>query len=129
MPRIEGDRPVSSWARIEDGPKMVAVLPFINETEEEGIHILVRDSFYGQLSALNYYDLELKRLDDTLQAFQKSSGRAWGDLLPAEMGELLHADLIIFGKVKSLKRYFLGIYSQIALEVEVEMVASPRSGS
>lgn len=40
----------------------------------------------------------------------------------ADLERLLHADYLIFGKVTYFKKIFLGIYSQIAIGVELEMV-------
>jgi len=110
------------WTKNGENPKTVAVLPFLNDTDETGLENLVRESFYSHLSALNYYDLELGRVDSTLKIIEKNASQPWRNKTPAELGEILQADLIVFGKVKSFKKYFLGIYSQIALEVEVEMV-------
>ncbi|MFH1488742.1 MAG: hypothetical protein ABII06_07560, partial [Pseudomonadota bacterium] len=55
--RLGGDPSAPAWTKNGDSPKVVAVLPFMNNTAEEGIETLVRESFYSHLSALNYYDL------------------------------------------------------------------------
>jgi len=83
---------------------------------------LVRRTFYGHFSTKNYRDLELEEVDRILQAHEKISRRPWKDLPPENLGELLHADFLLYGKVNDFRKYFLGIYSQIALEVELKMV-------
>ena len=120
--RVESDQNAPQWTRRGDIPRVVAVLPFKNETPAKDIGIWVRESFYSHLSALNYYDLELGRVDNTLKTIERTSAKKWRDLSPAVLGDILHADLIIYGKVRAFKKYFLGVYSQIALEVEIEMV-------
>lgn len=120
--RLGGDPSSPGWTKNGDSPKVVAVLPFTNNTAEEGIEMLVRESFYSHLSALNYYDLELSRVDSTLKIIEQKASQPWRNRTSAELGEILRADLIFYGKVKAFKKYFLGIYSQIAIEVEIEMV-------
>ncbi len=103
-------------------PKTVVVMPFDNETDENGIEILVRKSFYNHFSSKNYRDLELAAIDRGLTIFVEKPPSSWRDLSPSSIGEFFHADYIIYGRVRELKKIFLGIYSQIILKLEIEMV-------
>ena len=118
----------SQWFQKDDSPKTVVILPFDNDTPEKDIEILVRKSFYNHFSSKNYHDFELNEVDSALETLQHASSQAWRDLSPSSLGDLFHADFIIYGKVKEYKKIFMGIYSQIALNVEVEMVEC-RSGN
>lgn len=102
-------------------PVWVAVLPFENHTEEKDIHKLVRESFYSHFSSKNYQDNELGEIDRVLSRIEDTSSGPWKELTAPNLCGVFHADYLIYGKVLSFKRYFLGIYSQIALEVEIDM--------
>ncbi|MFP4085993.1 MAG: GNA1162 family protein [Desulfobacteraceae bacterium] len=115
---------LTRWMPRPHNPGMVAVLPFVNETDVPDIEVLNRESFYSQFSALNYYDLELNRVDQALHMAEKCSGKPWTALTPKQLGQILHADLLIYGRVKALDKYYLGIYAQIALKVNIRVVHS-----
>jgi hypothetical protein len=97
-------------------------MPFDNLTSEEEMGTLVRRSFYNHFSSKNFRDIELTTVDRGLESIQKSQSGTWRDVPPEALGKYLHADFVIYGKVKDYQKLFLGIYSQIALTVEVEMV-------
>ena len=100
----------------------MAVMPFDNLTSDEEIGTLVRKSFYNHFSSKNFRDVELSTVDQGLESIQKANSGAWRDVAPEALGKYLHADSVIYGKVKDYQKLFLGVYSQIALSVEVEMV-------
>jgi hypothetical protein len=97
-------------------------MPFDNLTSDEEMGALVRKSFYSHFSSKNYRDMELSTVDRGLESIQVTQFGAWRDVPPETLGKYLHADFVIYGKVKDYKKLFLGVYSQIALTVEVEMV-------
>jgi len=114
-----------AWLEKYRRPPTVAILPFENLTPEKDLDDFVdfvRESFYRHFSAKNYYDFELNEVDRILDIHGKSSSQKWKDLTPKNLGALFHADFILYGKVLGYKKYFAGVYSQIALEVAVEMV-------
>ncbi|MBN2124421.1 MAG: DUF799 family lipoprotein [Deltaproteobacteria bacterium] len=104
------------------GPVRVAVLPFQNETTEPDLETLMRMSFYNHFSSKSYRDIELSQVDRALQVWENDTSKSWKTLSPAELGKLLETDVVIYGKVQEYKKLFLGIYSQIALKAQVEMV-------
>lgn len=112
----------SVWLRKEGPPPTVAVMPFDNLTPDEEIGPLVRKSFYNHFSSKNFRDIELSTVDRGLESIQKAKPSTWRDVPPETLGKYLRADFVIYGKVKDYQKLFLGIYSQIALTVEVEMV-------
>jgi len=97
-------------------------MPFDNLTSNEEIGTLVRKTFYNHFSSKNYKDIELSGVDQALASIQKTQAGTWRDVPPETLGKYLHADFVIYGKVKDYQKLFLGVYSQIALTVEVEMV-------
>ena len=117
---IESTSP--AWLPMDGPPPSVAVMPFDNLTSDEEIGALVRKSFYNHFSSKNFRDVELSAVDQGLESIQKTRSGAWRDVPPDVLGKYLHVDFVIYGKVKDYQKLFLGVYSQIALTVEVEMV-------
>jgi SPOR domain/Putative lipoprotein GNA1162-like len=102
-------------------------MPFDNLTSDEEMGTLVRKSFYNHFSSKNFKDIELSTVDRALESIQRRQAGTWREVPPEALGKYLHADFVIYGKVKDYQKLFFGIYSQITLTVEVEMVES-RSG-
>ena len=105
-----------------DGPERVVIMPFVNETKEQGIDILTRKSFYNHFSSKNYHDFELNEIDRGLEIIEKDASSSWRDIPPADIIKFFHSDYIIYGKVKEFGKLYLGIYSQIVLTVELEII-------
>jgi hypothetical protein len=97
-------------------------MPFDNLTTDEEMGSLVRKGFYNHFSSKNYRDIEMSTVDRALESIQRTQSGAWRDVPPETLGKYLHADFVIYGKVKEYEKLFLGIYSQLVLTVEVEMV-------
>ena len=97
-------------------------MPFDNETKEEGIQKLVRKSFYNHFSSKKYHDFELNEIDRSLKILEDTSSRPWKEIPASSLAEFFHTDFIIYGQVKEFEKIFLGIYSQIALTVKIDMV-------
>jgi hypothetical protein len=111
-----------AWLPKDGPPPTVAIMPFDNLTTDEEMGSLVRKGFYNHFSSKNYRDIELSTVDRVLESIQKTQSGAWRDIPPESLGKYLHADFVIYGKVKDYEKIFLGIYSQLVLTVEVEMV-------
>jgi len=111
-----------AWLPKDGPPPTVAIMPFDNLTSDEEMGTLVRKSFYNHFSSKNYRDIELSTVDRALESILKKQSGKWRDVPPETLGKYLHADFVIYGKVKDYEKLFLGIYSQLVLTVEVEMV-------
>ena len=118
----QGDICSLHWTEDGNTPKTAVVLPFENHTPEKDVENLIRKSFYNHFSSKNYYDLELSEVDGVLKTLQSTSSQTWKDLSPSSLAALFHADFIIYGSVEEFEKKFLGIYSQIALKVALEIV-------
>ena len=106
------------------GPRTVAIVPFENASDEPEMAELVRKTFYSHFSPKSYRDVELNHVDRLLEAQGGKTDSLESSLSPSELGALFGADFVIFGKVLNFEKTFLGIYSQIALTVGLEMVDS-----
>lgn len=103
-------------------PRQVAVLPFINETDEQGLETVVRRNFANHLSSKSFQDVKLPIVDEKLVHFEKSSGKpATGATVP-ELAAALGVDGLLFGKVTDYKKVYAGVYSQLRVEAEVWLV-------
>ena len=60
-----------------DAPPSVAIMPFDNQTSEDGIEILARKSFYNHFSSKNYRDIELTEIDHGLRILANNSSSSW----------------------------------------------------
>lgn len=106
----------------EDLPKIVAVMPFFNESEEKGIEIQVRKSFYNHFSSKPYQDVELSIVDERIVHIEKSTGKNINEISPADIGAAIGIDGIIYGRVTDFKKIYAAVYSQFSIEAEVWMV-------
>lgn len=110
------------WTENQATPKTAIVMPFDNETQEKDIEKLVRKSFYNEFSSKKYHDFELDEVDRSLKLLEELSNRPLKEIPVSTLKDFFHADFIIYGQVKEFKKVFLGIYSQIALKVKIDMV-------
>ena len=126
-PEVKDGESFSSYLLKSDGsPKTVAILPFQNETTDKGLGPLVRRSFYNHFSSKNYSDIEINEIDGVLKIISDTSSNSWERMSPTQLGEILQADFLIYGRVKGFDKIFLGIYSQIALNLEIKMLECKR---
>lgn len=121
-PQRQGEGHTPGWINKYDRPLTVVILPFENLTPEQGLESLVREGFSNHFSSMNFRDIEPSEVDRILRNYIGNHAGTWRDLPPARLGELFHADFMVLGKVIEYKKLFAGLYSQIALGVELEMV-------
>ena len=108
-------------------PKVVAILPFTNETGVEGLNGLVRESFYEYFSVRPFNDVEVKEIDTTIEILEETEGKNFHKIQPKKLGEFLRCDALVYGNVKRFKRFFLLIYAQTVIETEIRILEA-RSG-
>lgn len=110
------------WLSSNSTPRIIAILPFSNETKVEGVHELVRESFYEYFSAKSFYDIELREIDAVIKAVEEAQGKNFHACSPQELGKLLRCDALVYGRVTRLNRFFMLIYSQMTLETEIRII-------
>lgn len=104
-----------------DFPRSMAVLPFVNLTDAEGIEDTVRIDFYRHLSTLPYRDIELSTVDMRLQQFGIPDQTALADVSVRKLGRILGCDAVIFGSVFEFQRVFIGIYSTLSVGAAIHV--------
>jgi hypothetical protein len=96
----------------EQLPHKVAILPFVNRTSDPEAAAIVRKMFYNFFSSLNYLDVELTLIDDSLVRAGLYDKIVAGETVsPQNLGQLLGVDAVVFGEVLSLGKIFALVYS------------------
>ncbi len=102
-------------------PRSIAVLPFENNTDTEGIDELVRNSIYGHLSVLPYRDVEISIIDRRLEKHKILDIEVLQQTPIQKLGRILGCDAILFGQVNTFQRIFAGVYSQMAVAASIQV--------
>lgn len=121
-PKVIETPSFKKWVSSSDTPKVIAILPFTNETEVEDLNQLVRGSFYEYFSIRPFHDIEINEIDEIVNGLEDTEGKGFHKIPPQKLGEFLRCDALVYGKVKRFKRIFLLIYSQMLIETEIRIV-------
>ncbi|MEW6674995.1 MAG: GNA1162 family protein [Nitrospirota bacterium] len=121
MQKIKKDKP-EVVALEGELPRVVAVMPFQNDTQEIGVANQVRRAFYNHFSSKPYRDVELALIDEKIVHLEKSTGKGILDLKPQEVCQAMGCDGLIYGRITDYKKVYAGVYSQLGVEAEVWMV-------
>ena len=105
-----------------DLPRIVAILPFQNETEEPELANKVRKAFYNHFSSKAYTEIKLPIVDEKAVQLEKSSGKKLYELKPGEVCGAIGCDGLVYGKVIDFGKVYALVYSQLSIEAEVWMV-------
>ena len=115
--------PIPAILQEEKLPHKVAVLPFSNKTSNPEGGDTVRKMFYNFFSSLNYIDVELAAIDNSLKStalYQKLT--AGEEVSPQTLGKVLGVDAVIFGEVTSLGKIYALIYTDNQAGLRAKMV-------
>jgi parallel beta-helix repeat protein len=103
-------------------PQTVAVLPFLNRTDKKEAFDIVRKSFHGHFSTLNFTAVPLYKVDHALHQAGLDTPDKVAATPVSKLREILQADALIQGEITHYDRIYLGVYSQVAVGAEVRMV-------
>ena len=116
--------PEADVSAVEQLPRKVAILPFVNKTSTPEAGVLVRRMFYNFFSSLNYRDLEPFDIDDNLRLNGLYADVARGkQVSPQKLGQLLGVDAVVYGDVISLGKIFALVYSDNQAGLNARMVS------
>jgi hypothetical protein len=104
-----------------NSPRTLAILPFRDLTDTEGIAELVRTRFYGHFSARPYTDIELLAVDTRLKLHQIAGHEELSKISVKKLGQIIGCDAVIFGTVFESDRLFAGIYSSVNVGAAIEI--------
>ena len=100
-------------------PKSIAILPFGNQTDSEGIDEIVRTTIYSHLSAHPYKDIELHEVDRKLRRYNLMEYEKLSAVSAKRLGRILRCDAVVFCEVTEFQRVYAGIYSQMAVGASI----------
>lgn len=103
-------------------PESLALAPVTNKTKIDFADEYVRRELYGALATLQYEDVELAKVDNTLTAKGQALGVAPEKLEPYYMADPELADAMVFAEVDRVSRIFLLLYSRIKVDLRITMV-------
>lgn len=104
-------------------PRKVAILPFVNKTNDPNAASVVRKMFYNFFSSLNYIDVEPSIVDETLKKKNMYEAIVSGEPVhPAKTGQLFGVDAIITGEVTSFGKVFALIYTDVQAGLKSRMI-------
>ncbi len=113
-------------------PESIAVLPFATleekpftiQSEGQIPEDIVRRGLYNHISSLPFKDMELFQTDTRLKNASLLTPDDFLQLIqdnPKKLKSLLGVDAAVTGEVTHFDRYFVGIYSQVAVGCEVRL--------
>ena len=122
--KLMGSLPNPAILQEEKLPHKVAILPFVNKTATPDGGEVVRKMFYNFFSSLNYIDLELTVIDDSLKGadFYKQIVNG-NSTSPQKIGQLLGVDAVIMGEVTSLGKIYAVIYTDNQAGLKAQMIS------
>lgn len=106
----------------KNSPITVAILPFENVTDKKEAIEIVRRSFYNHFASKKYHDVELHKVDTILMETGLYEDQKYLKLSPEKLGNLMGADSIVYGKITEFSRVFLGVYSNIYVQLEAKLI-------
>lgn len=115
-----GDYKVDPYMK-DHVPLSVAVLPFVDLSGSKEGATAMRLGFYNHFSSLPFKDMELYKVDDLLTKAELTDPAVIHKTSPQKLGAILGVDAIIVGEVSDFDKYFLVMYSQVAVGAEVKM--------
>ena len=128
-----------------DPPRKIAILPFDNlvggnyilnsvpiprssDEEADGWNWTyanrLRRFFFGHFAAREFVDIELMYVDKMLQALNILTPRELYNMPAQELGRILGADALIYGKVTDYKNSYYALYKQIKIGLSIKCVST-----
>jgi hypothetical protein len=112
---------------LRNPPKSIAILPFGNKTEVEGIAEFVRTTIYSHLTPHPYKDIELHEVDRMLRRYNLMNYQKLCQVSAKRLGRILGCDAVVIGEVTEFQRVYAGLYSQMAVGASIR-IWDTRSG-
>lgn len=126
-------------------PKKIAILPFDNlvggkyilneiplprfssEKEEDWNWTYanrLRRFFFGHFSAREFEDIDMRFIDKVLQELKIYTPKDLDEISPQELGSILGADALIYGKVTDYKNSYYALFAQIRIGLYIKCVST-----
>jgi hypothetical protein len=126
-PFVKDNDASNDKAILRNPPKSIAILPFGNKTEVEGIDEFVRTTVYSHLTPHPYKDIELHEVDRKLKRYHLMNYAKLCQVPAKRLGRILRCDAVVIGEVTEFQRVYAGVYSQMAVGASIT-IWETRSG-
>jgi hypothetical protein len=126
-PFVKDNDASNDKAILRNPPKSIAILPFGNKTEVEGIDEFVRTTVYSHLTPHPYKDIELHEVDRRLKRYHLMNYEKLCQVPAKRLGRILRCDAVVIGEVTEFQRVYAGVYSQMAVGASIT-IWDTRSG-
>lgn len=122
IPAINTHEDKSAQTDVSSLPRSIAVLPFINRTDEDAAFEVVRRTIFNHFASKNYRSLHWKDVDRRLKA---ADLYATDKLDAAKVGDLastLGVDGLLYGEITHYDKHFFVLYGQVAVGVRLRLI-------
>lgn len=102
-------------------PVTVAVLPFLDQSQNKEGAVEVRKGFYNHFSSLPFRNMQMQRVDNLLAKAGLADQEALFKKTPQELGNILNVDAVIYGEISNFDKLFAVMYSQVSVGAEIRM--------
>jgi hypothetical protein len=127
LPFVKDNDASSQKVILRNPPQSIAILPFGNKTEVEGIDEFVRTTVYSHLTPHPYKDIELHEVDRKLKRYNLMNYEKLRQVSAKRLGRILGCDAVVIGEVTEFQRVYAGFYSQMAVGASIT-IWDTRSG-
>jgi hypothetical protein len=115
LPSISSDEKVGIAPELESGvPRVIAVLPFTNETDDAAAPGILRTTIQNHLSSKNFLITSYSEVEQLIDSSPSMS--------PGQAARSLGVDAVITGNITDVELLHAGVYAQIELGVTLAMV-------
>jgi hypothetical protein len=98
-PSVKDNEASNQKVILRNPPKSIAILPFGNKTEVEGIDEFVRTTVYSHLTPHPYKDIELHEVDRKLRRYNLMNYEKLSHVSAKRLGRILRCDAVVLGEV------------------------------
>jgi len=103
-------------------PQSIAVLPFSNSSGVKGADVQAREAFRAAVSALNYRDVEIEKVDSTLAQLAADRQLSPSELPPTLIREADLAEAVLAGEVLKVSKMWFLLYSRLKVRVRLKLI-------
>ena len=115
LPSISSDDKAEIAPKLEsDVPRVIAVLPFTNETDDAAAPDILRTTIQNHLSSKNFLITSYSEVEQLIDSSPSMS--------PGQAARSLGIDAVITGNITDVELLHAGVYAQIELGVTLAMV-------
>jgi outer membrane protein OmpA-like peptidoglycan-associated protein len=103
-------------------PKVIAVVPMINMSLEEGVSEALQDEVYKRLQALGYRKIAAERVAQIMEQLGIQTPEQLAGISYKKIGAELNCDAVIQGQVNQSGTQHQGVYDAVVVSVSLQLV-------